>query len=340
MRALVALAFLAGCLPKSYHCTSNSDCGGAGTCEANGFCAYADGTCADGFRYGDLSGSLSQQCVGSEGMPDGGGEPDGSPNADTDGDGVVDSADNCPTIANPMQENEDGDKFGDVCDPCPPVADDTPPDADGDGVADACDPRPATPGDKILLFEGFHHGVPASWTASGQGTWTASGDDIASDVMGMNGNALNTSILTAVQATSGNDTVSASLTVVANHGANNFTGVADVVAASSEVSCIINNYDFTVMTMRYTGSDVGIYDVNSSGLAGQQNAPYQMMAATTYLVAQRRDATAFSCTATTAGAAATTPTLTSAETASPNQIGISVAGASVKFHWVMVVGNP
>src|SRR5437763_1418656 len=120
--ALVALVLglalvMGGCLPKSYHCASNNDCGTAGVCESNGFCAYADQGCIGGLRYGDLSGSLAQQCVGDNQGIDGGidGKPDGSSTVDTDGDGIVDSADNCPMIPNAGQENEDGDKFGDVC---------------------------------------------------------------------------------------------------------------------------------------------------------------------------------------------------------------------------------
>jgi hypothetical protein len=35
---------------------------------------------------------------------------------DTDGDGVADVSDNCPTVPNPGQENADGDTFGDACD--------------------------------------------------------------------------------------------------------------------------------------------------------------------------------------------------------------------------------
>jgi len=45
---------------------------------------------------------------------------------DADGDGVIDERDNCPTTANPGQENVDRDGQGDVCDACPHVANATP----------------------------------------------------------------------------------------------------------------------------------------------------------------------------------------------------------------------
>jgi hypothetical protein len=38
---------------------------------------------------------------------------------DTDGDGVLNNVDNCPTVANPSQADKDGDGSGDVCDHCP-----------------------------------------------------------------------------------------------------------------------------------------------------------------------------------------------------------------------------
>lgn len=47
--------------------------------------------------------------------------------ADTDGDGVDDSTDNCPLMANPNQSDIDGDVVGDVCDV----------DDDNDGILDA-----------------------------------------------------------------------------------------------------------------------------------------------------------------------------------------------------------
>jgi hypothetical protein len=80
--------------------------------------------------------------------------------ADTDGDGLVDAADGCPTTPDPAQADGDGDGAGDACDPggaladgdgdgvpdaidrCPTVPDPGQEDADADGVGDACDRCP------------------------------------------------------------------------------------------------------------------------------------------------------------------------------------------------------
>lgn len=94
--------------------------------------------------------------------------------ADRDGDGIPDTADNCPDVANRDQANEDGDGFGDVCDPCPQLADTANADGDGDQIGDACDPNPGAH-DMVWLFEGFHGGVPA-W--SGTVNWAPVGDKI------------------------------------------------------------------------------------------------------------------------------------------------------------------
>jgi len=41
------------------------------------------------------------------------------PPADGDGDGIPDTSDNCPSVANPSQADCDGDGVGDACDAIP-----------------------------------------------------------------------------------------------------------------------------------------------------------------------------------------------------------------------------
>lgn len=62
-----------------------------------------------------------------------------APNVDTDGDGVIDDFDDCPTVANPAQTDSDGDGIGDACDPqtCGNGVRETPESCDG-ADAGAC----------------------------------------------------------------------------------------------------------------------------------------------------------------------------------------------------------
>ncbi|MDH5673658.1 MAG: thrombospondin type 3 repeat-containing protein [Myxococcales bacterium] len=57
---------------------------------------------------------------------------------DTDGDGVIDTVDNCLSDPNEDQVDQDHDGAGDVCDNCPQVANFRQEDTDGDGEGDAC----------------------------------------------------------------------------------------------------------------------------------------------------------------------------------------------------------
>lgn len=78
--------------------------------------------------------------------------PDAGIGPDEDGDGVADSMDNCPGIANPMQENVDMDDVGDACDPNPT---DT-----------------TTYYERIDLFVGFNSSADLERFAMNDGTWT------------------------------------------------------------------------------------------------------------------------------------------------------------------------
>lgn len=117
--------------------------------------------------------------VGDDDVVDAAGNPpDADPGVpDADHDGVEDSADNCPSVANADQANEDGDVLGDVCDNCPHLVNGSQENADGDGVGDDCDPHKETPGDSIVLFDGFNGSARnAAWAvSSGADTWTVSG---------------------------------------------------------------------------------------------------------------------------------------------------------------------
>ena len=57
---------------------------------------------------------------------------------DSDGDGLLDSKDNCPEIYNPDQADFDQDKVGDECDNCSIVANPSQTDRDHDGIGDGC----------------------------------------------------------------------------------------------------------------------------------------------------------------------------------------------------------
>jgi YVTN family beta-propeller protein len=68
-----------------------------------------------------------------------GGDEGPAPLADLDLDGVLDSVDNCPAIANADQADSDGDGAGNACDNCSFVANATQCDSDGDGFGNHCD---------------------------------------------------------------------------------------------------------------------------------------------------------------------------------------------------------
>ncbi len=68
---------------------------------------------------------------------------------DTDGDGVLDSQDNCVKIPNSDQADLDGDGVGNVCDNCQEIPNPDQKDTDGNGTGDLCEPDADFDGDGV-----------------------------------------------------------------------------------------------------------------------------------------------------------------------------------------------
>lgn len=95
MPRLAVLAVLASaCSPYgggAFNCSTDDQCGAGGKC-FSGFCAFVDGMCDSGYKYGELSGPQSNACVSKANTGDGGvadAPPDGPPGQPCYGNSLV-----------------------------------------------------------------------------------------------------------------------------------------------------------------------------------------------------------------------------------------------------------
>ena len=245
--------------------------------------------------------------------------PDAGPN-DLDGDGVANNDDNCPMANNANQGNEDGDAFGDACDKCPIDVDDS--DGDGDGVAGSCDPRPQTGGDSIVLFEGFHSGVPSTWTVVG-GTMQM-GDDLV--LVGVAGN--HSAIVPPVTAPT-NGVVSIAGTVVETFG--------QYEAGLGVLTAYNPNQDNGIFCALYSPNagttnnrSVDVWDT----VTGNYNTkPYAWQNNIVYRVANRRAGSSYTCSADSqliSGNFNSTP---------GTMAGITAYETTARVSWLMIVAS-
>jgi hypothetical protein len=250
--------------------------------------------------------------------------------ADRDGDGVPDTMDNCGDAANPDQGNEDGDRFGDVCDPCPIEANNTPSDPDGDGVADGCDPRPGMAGDKIVLFEGFHHGVPFNWRVIG--TAQPVGDDVSLTSVGGNHTAI---VPPGVML--GNGTLTTSL--VADATVGDFDSAITVTMpynpdADQGIFCEL----YAPMAGSSSGRYVSLWDSPAQLERGKR--AFAWATGTPYRVALTRTGTSYACSVTPVGGQPQVAAGSSNSMPGGSAPSIAMYGANAHAAWMLVVSSP
>ena len=99
---------------------------------------------------------------------------------DSDGDGITNNLDNCPSTANADQADTDGDGIGDVCDNAPTVANANQLDTDGDGVGDVSDTD--DDGDGVLdTNDAFPLDASESEDTDGDGVGDSADPDLDND---------------------------------------------------------------------------------------------------------------------------------------------------------------
>jgi hypothetical protein len=254
----------------------------------------------------------------------------GSGMNDIDGDGIADAVDNCPTTSNANQGNEDGDVLGDACDPCPIDPATPPSDPDGDGVSDSCDPRPTQAGDSILVFEGFHAGVPMTWQVIGP--VQQSGDDIVMTGVGGNRGALVPPVDVPANAT-----VSMKGTITAS------VGNAD--SALAVVTPYDPNQDQGVYCELYapnagssTGRQIDIWD--SLPAVERANKPYSWQINTAYTVVERRAGSGYGCNITPMAGGTQAISASTGSMPAASKAAVFTYGATASIAWMMVVTSP
>lgn len=244
---------------------------------------------------------------------------DSNPNADDDGDGILNKNDNCPGVKNAGQENEDRDARGDACDPCPvdgaAGADN---DTDMDGVGDGCDPEPDQR-DRIVVFEGFNQGIVLS-TGTFSGNWTVSSGQARSTNSG-------TAISSITWADPDTDVllVSAQFTITSFEPttAQQFIGVAQHITGTEAVRCSLDPTSPTGLEL--VANNQRLTTVPTTVAAGDQ--------AVTYM---KRTSTVTECSEaikdlhTSANLPRTTGTA---------QAGLFAIGANAVVDWIIIVSR-
>lgn len=271
--------------------------------------------------------------------------PDAPPGTiDTDKDGMPDTQDNCPKVANTDQLDEDGDGVGNACDACPQIASAAATDSDGDGLPDACDPNPTgTTRDSQWLFEGFHAGLPAQWTGSTH--WAASGDNDTVRVTAPGGNVMDEFVtlpLTSQGRTSfDNFKLIVAFTIESADSGGSEIGF-DLYDADSKRDAYCTLYN----NPGKGGLHLGTYEIKSDGSMGPNDSKtFSWQTGTQYtLTLQRRGSSGTTVTCTVAGPGGTPALQGNINATVVPRTGADsflwAFGTTARIDWVFVAGTP
>ena len=305
----IVLAWLGGCLRATSHqCAGADECPGGVCVLPAGACAFADGDCGSGLRFGEATGAFAGQCVADGDVADAAtvdaaidvdARGDGGNLHDEDGDAIPDSADNCPHVANPDQLDRGEVQAGRAA----------------DGVGDACDPDPDQPGNAIVLFDPMTTLVQGRWNAI---QVTAEVDAIRIDAAGYLVSTVDVPgkvVVTAQVRLASPTTPGASATIASSY-----------VTAGNAIACVRNVGLAPNLRVAGPGSSTSI------------GAP-AVTADTPVVLRQTIDADRWSC-ATTSDGQTTTAALASVPAAGGGRIMASGLVSTVRIDYIAVIGRP
>jgi hypothetical protein len=288
-------------------------CGATTTTHVGGPCD-AKNQCDDG-QICDRTNPGGQMCIDASG--------------DIDGDGIPNGKDFCEHMAGGASD-EDGDGIGDDCDACPIAPPSAQAEADGDAVTAPCDPDTRTPGDKILLFNGFNAAVagasPAWKFQNGEAIVTPSGPGTI-------------------------EQISLPLVTISNHLA--IFAAYQIDAASTTATTADAGigsktdlpFDKTVVQCggsRASGTDqVLVFQVDTGGGTTQSTMALGTAFDPTvrYRVVQQLDGATANCAVAGASMANSGVAQLMIDGSTPSEVVLYARGATVRFSYILVVGQ-
>jgi hypothetical protein len=250
-------------------------------------------------------------------------------NGDLDGDGIPNGKDFCEHMPGGAND-EDGDGIGDECDACPIAPPPSQPDPDGDAVDSPCDPDPRTPGDKILLFNGFNAAVAGAgpdWKfQNGEAVVTPSAPDMEEELKFPLATASNHMTIYAAYRIDG----------VAAGAAE-----ADAAVASATVGLPMGASRVQCGGSRSGGSDALLLKADSDGTSNPSTKPATNVfnPATQYRLLEQLDGATATCALAGDSEANSGAIQGPTDGNTPNQISIYARGATVRFSYILIVGQ-